>query len=158
MLNATLNFHTHHTYDIFTHTLTPSISSMILFTVVTISQRESPTIVNHWNLHTFSITYATADSCLIHSHLSWLGVIFSHLLILLDTVNYTHTHIRFLCIAYSSKDIALHRDNFSFMDNSGKVWLIRTSIFFYTHTHTHSLYYSALNGKLWLRSRSQFKV
>ena len=62
----------------------------------------------------------------------------------------THTYIRcidFSVSHYSYRLFALHSDTFILMDNSGKVWLIRTR-----HTHTHTQYthmYSALNGKLW---------
>ena len=103
-------------------------------------------------IHPRRITYATADSCLIQSHLSWLGT--TH-------TPYTHTHsshtfcltniMWFLCFRITYKNIAITSWHFFFfMDNSGKVWLIRTSIQFlhyYTHTqpHPHTTQHSMVN-------------
>ena len=71
----------------------------------------------------------------------------------------THTKFIDFSVSLILKDMRYTVTIF-FMDNSGKVWLIRTSTFYHTHTHTHTRthdfvllcinYYSALNGKLWL--------
>ena len=78
---------------------------------------------NHTELHAFSITYATADSCLIQSHLSWLGIHIGRAIDTRDIQRFATTY----CEISQLLPIITHTHT-PFMDNSGKVWLIRTSI------------------------------
>jgi len=89
----------------------------------------------------FQIRSQDILACRAYAFVVVVVLLFESALVTVELIIYTHTHThtRFLCIAYSSKDNALHRDNFSFMDNSGKVWLIRTSIL-YTHYDIHTFH------------------